>query len=86
MTSNANKTTKTKWKLVTIVGVLALAALIVRLETQKSVLAEGAQITFQSPAQAGTALAKAAQSKNQPALSRILGPEAKGIDLDAADG
>lgn len=77
MTSNGNKATK--WKLVTIVGVLALAALIVRLETQKSVLAEGAQITFHSPAEAGTALAKAAQSKNQPALSRILGPEAKGI-------
>ena len=78
MESNANKTTK-NWKRV-VIGVLALAALVlamVRLKTKNSAEAENAQITFQSSDKAGTALAKAAKSGDEAALAEILGVDTK---------
>ena len=76
MKSNANKATK--WKRVMIVGVLAFAALIVTLETQKSVPAEGAQTTFQSPAEPAPRWSR----QRRATMSRLiadLGPDAKVI-------
>jgi hypothetical protein len=78
MESNRNKTMK-KWKQV-VVGVLAIAALalvIVRLETKNSAQARDAQIAFQSPAEAGAALVKAAKSGDEDTLARILGVDTK---------
>jgi hypothetical protein len=78
MESNANKTTK-KWKRV-VIGVLALAAValvVIQLRTGKSALADNTQMTFPSSAEAGAALAKAAKSGNETALSEILGVDAK---------
>lgn len=78
MESNANKTAK--WKQVAFVGVLALAAiaiLVVKLGTKNSPLAQEPQMTFQSPAEAGTALAKAAKTADEETLAHILGMETK---------
>jgi len=85
MESNAKKTTK-KWKQVGI-GVLALAALVLvtlRLETENSARAWNTQITFQSPADAGAALAKAAKSGDETALVEMLGIDTK-VLLSAGD-
>lgn len=85
MESNAKKTTK-KWKQVAI-GVLALAALVLvtlRLETENSARAWNAQIMFQSPADAGAALAKAAKSGDEASLVEILGIDTK-VLLSAGD-
>ncbi|MGD0414659.1 MAG: DUF2950 family protein [Terriglobales bacterium] len=78
MESNANKTTK-KWKRV-VIGVLALAALVLvmaRLKTKNSAEAGDAQIRFQSSAEAGAALAKAARSGDESALAEILGVDTR---------
>ncbi len=85
MESNAKKTTK-RWKQVAI-GVLALAALVLvtlRLETENSARAWNTQITFQSPADAGAALAKAAKSGDETALVEMLGIDTK-VLLSAGD-
>ncbi|MGA7046725.1 MAG: DUF2950 family protein [Candidatus Sulfotelmatobacter sp.] len=85
MESNPKKTTK-KRKQVAI-GVLALAALVLvtlRLETENSARAWNTQITFQSPADAGAALAKAAKSGDEAALVEILGIDTK-VLLSAGD-
>ncbi|MGC2542454.1 MAG: DUF2950 family protein, partial [Candidatus Sulfotelmatobacter sp.] len=78
MESKAKKTTK-KWKQV-VVGVLALAALVLvtlRLETENSAQAWNTQITFQSPAEAGAALAQAAKSGDEGDLVKVLGVDTK---------
>jgi len=78
MESNANKTAN--WKQVAFVGVLALAAiaiLVVKLGTKNSPLAQEPQMTFQSPAEAGTTLAKAAKTADEETLAHILGMETK---------
>ncbi len=80
MESNTNKTTM--WKKIALVGGLALAALaivVVKLETKNSALAQGAPETFQSPTEAGAALAKAAGNGDEAALAGILGPETKAL-------
>ena len=80
MKSNANKTTK-KWMRV-VIGVLAFAAfalVVVQLKTRNSVSAEGAQITFPSPTEAGAALEKAATSSDETALGKILGVDTKAL-------
>jgi hypothetical protein len=85
MKSNAKKTTK-KWKQV-VVGAVALVALVLvvlRLETKKSARAGDGQITFQSSAEAGTALVNAAKSGDEDKLERILGVDTKAI-LSAGD-
>src|SRR5579863_4969658 len=78
MESNTNKTAK--WKQIALIGVLALAAiimLVVKFEPKISALAQEAQMTFQSPAEASATLAKAARTSNEEALARILGMETK---------
>ena len=78
MKSNANKTTK-KWMRV-VIGVLAFAAfalVVAKLKTRNSVSAEGIQTTFPSSAEAGAALAQAAQSGDESAVAEILGVETK---------
>jgi hypothetical protein len=85
MKSNANNTTK-KWKRV-VFGVLALAAFaltVVQLTTRNSVLAEDAQATFPSSAEAGAALARAAKSGDETAVAEILGLDTK-VLLSAGD-
>jgi|HubBroStandDraft_5_1064220.scaffolds.fasta_scaffold17972_2 hypothetical protein len=85
MKSNANKTTK-KWMQV-VIGVLAFAAfalLVVQLKTRNSVLAEDAQATFPSSAEAGAALARAAKSGDETAVAEILGLDTK-VLLSAGD-
>jgi Protein of unknown function (DUF2950) len=72
-------TNKTSWKKFAFVGVLVLAAmiaLVVKLDPRTSVFAEETQMTFQSPTEAGATLAKAAQSGDESALTKILGQEA----------
>ncbi|HUJ96080.1 MAG TPA: DUF2950 family protein [Terriglobales bacterium] len=69
-------------KRVVLAGMLALAALaiaVLKLETKESALAEGTQTTFQSPAEAGAALAKATVSDDETGLARILGTDAKAM-------
>jgi hypothetical protein len=56
-----------------------------RLETKKSARAHGDQLIFQSPDQAGDALAKAAQSGDEDRLGKILGVDPK-ILLTTRDG
>ena len=77
MESNARKTQK-KWKKV-LAGVLAVAILVlmvVRFETKNSARAQ-AELTFQSPAEAGAALAKAARSANEAEVDKILGADTR---------
>lgn len=78
MESNAKKTTK--WARYVVVGVLALAAfamLGVKLQTNISAFAHNAQTTFDSPDDAGAALAKAAKSDDETGLAEILGINTK---------
>jgi hypothetical protein len=78
MESTANKTAR--WKKVGIAGVLALPAicvLAIKLQTKDSALAEETQMTFQSPVEAGTALAQASKNTDETTLVRILGGDAK---------
>jgi Protein of unknown function (DUF2950) len=77
MESTAHKTQK-KWKKV-LAGILAVAILVlvvVRFETKNSARAR-AELTFQSPAEAGAALAKAARSANEAEVDKILGADTR---------
>jgi hypothetical protein len=82
MKSNANKTRK--WKEVVLVGVLVLAGvgMVVRSVESSNPTVAGAtftQTTFQTPAEAGAALAEAVKTGDQTALSRVLGVETKAL-------
>ena len=65
-----------------------------KLETSKSAFAHNTQITFDSPAEAGGALEKAAKTDNETALAEILGINTKTLlttgdkesDKDAMEG
>jgi len=81
MTSNTNTG---KWKEAILVGLLVLAgiAVVVRSVESSNAIAAAetfAQETFQTPAEAGNALANAAKTGDQTALSKILGVEAKAL-------
>lgn len=74
MNSNTNKTNR--WKQFVVFAAVALATLtiaIVPLKSRNSALTQDTQATFQSPAEAGAALAQAAQSDDQSAVEKILG-------------
>ena len=80
MKSNANKAAK--WTYVVIVGALVIAGLGIagrKVESSNTDTPGGTltPITFSSPAEAGAALAKAAKTSDQTALSQILGVETK---------
>jgi Protein of unknown function (DUF2950) len=82
MESNVNKTNK--WKTVARTAIIAVAVLgiaIVQIETRSSVQAEETQTTFQSPAEAGAALAKASKTAattgDGEALGKIVGVDPK---------
>lgn len=80
MKSNANKSAK--WKQILAIGSLALIGIVVMVRgvQSRSSSTSGeipAQATFQTPAKAGIALAKAAKKDDQAALSQILGVQAK---------
>ena len=80
MESNANKTKK--WKHIARFAVVALAVLaivIVQLKTKNSALAQNAQITFQSPAEAGAALAQATKRDDESTLAKILSVDTKAL-------
>ena len=85
MQSNAKKTTK-KWKQVVVgaVALVAVALVVLRLETNSSARAGDGQETFQSSAEAGAALVNAAKSGDEDKLERILGVDTKAI-LSAGD-
>jgi len=66
------------WKRVAV-GMLAVAVLVlvvVRFETKNSARAQ-AELAFQSPAEAGAALAKAARSANEAEVDKILGADTR---------
>jgi hypothetical protein len=74
MQSKTNQTVK-KWKQV-VAGALVVTLLVLvifRLETKYSTRAQGPQVTFESPADAGTALAKAATNGDEAEVDKILG-------------
>jgi Protein of unknown function (DUF2950) len=80
MESHVIKTVK--WKQIALISGLALASLAavaVKLTTRNSAFAEGAQMTFRSPAEAGAALASGTKAGDEEVLSRILGVEAKSL-------
>jgi hypothetical protein len=82
MTSNANKTSK--WKEFLVVGALVLVAAVFvvrKVDSSNRAAASAAvtQLTFQSPADAATALANAAKTGDQTALARILGAQTKAL-------
>jgi len=79
MESNVNKTWK--WKNVALIAglALALAAGVVGTRTSNWTLTRKSQTTFQSPAEAGAALDKAAKSGDEAALAKILGVDAKAM-------
>ena len=94
MESNASKTVN--WKTASLVvglTVAALAIIFVRLETKNAAFAQGSSTTFQSPSEAGAAVAQAAGRGDGLALTRILGPQVtallstgdKKADKDAMD-
>jgi hypothetical protein len=74
MKPNTNKTRN--WKQAAIIGVLvALGAIVAAARVAESRKPEA--VTFQTPPEAGEALAKAAKAGDQTALSRILGIQTK---------
>src|SRR5208283_1755044 len=80
MESNVNKTTK-KWKQV-VIGVLVLGlfgVLVLRLKTDVSAKAGDVQGTFQTPTDAGAALAEAAKRDDEAALEKLLGVSTKNL-------
>jgi hypothetical protein len=82
MTSNANNTSK--WKEFLVVGALVLVAAVfvvrkVDSSNRSTASAAITQLTFQSPADAATALANAAKTGDQTALGRILGTQTKAL-------
>jgi hypothetical protein len=81
MNTDQNKTNN-KWTGWALAGILALAGLgftVRAVDTGKLALATDAasQMTFQSPAEAATALAQATKNTDENALTRVLGGEAK---------
>jgi hypothetical protein len=80
MESNAKKTTK--WARFAVFGVLALAAiaiLVVKFETKNSAFAHNTQTSFDSPVDAGAALAKALKGDDETAVAEILGIDTKSL-------
>lgn len=78
----SNMQIRKTWKKVALMAVLMLAAitfLVGRLQTNSSVLAGNAQMTFKSPDEAGAALVKAAMNGDAEALVNILGADAKAL-------
>jgi hypothetical protein len=74
MKSNTNKTAKLKQMI--LAGVLPLAAIAMGvIGTTNLAFSQDASTTFQSPAEAGDALVKAAKNHERAALAQILGPE-----------
>jgi len=79
MKSNAGKTRKCR-NAVLIAGLaLAVVAGAVVTRTSNWTLTRKSQTTFQSPAQAGAALAKAAKNGDESTLAKILGADTKAI-------
>ena len=87
MTSNENKTSK--WTGFLVIGALILVAVVfvVRKVDSSNRAASIAQLTFQSPADAATALVNAAKTGDQTSLARVLGAQTKALltsgDTDA---
>jgi len=80
MNSNTNKTNSRKH--IGIFAAVALAILVigvVQLKTTKLALAKDTQMTFQSPSDAGAALAQAVQSGDELAVAQILGLDTKAL-------
>jgi hypothetical protein len=80
MNSNTNKTNSRKQ--IGIFPAVALAILaigVVQLRTTKLALAKDTQMTFQSPSDAGAALAQAVQSGDELAVAQILGLDTKAL-------
>ena len=80
MNSNMKKTNSRKH--IGIFAAVALAVLaigVVQLKTTKLALAKDTQITFQSPSDAGAALAQAVQSGDELAVAQILGLDTKAL-------
>jgi hypothetical protein len=78
MNSNTNKTNSRKQ--IGIFPAVALAILaigVVQLRTTKLALAKDTQMTFQSPSDAGAALAQAVQSGDELAVAKILALDTK---------
>jgi len=76
MTSNTKK--NTNWKQVVIIGVLAVGAIVAKARNVQSSKPEVntktlPPVTFQTPSDAGEALAKAAKAGDETALQRVLG-------------
>ena len=84
MKSNAEKIWK--WKNVVLIAGLALAVVagVVVIGASNWTLTRKSQTTFQSPAEAGAALAKAAKSGDETAVAKILGLDT-GVLLNAGD-
>ncbi len=78
MESNAEKTTKwTRWAVLGVVALAAVTVLVVKLETNRRAFAYNNQTTFESPGDAGAALAKAAKNDDETRLADILGVDSK---------
>ncbi len=79
MNSNANKTNR--WKQIGIFAAVTVAVLMIAIVPVKSrnFALQDTQTTFQSPAEAGAALAQAAQSDDQSAVAKILGVRTKAL-------
>ena len=78
MNSNTNKTNSRKH--IGIFAAVALAILaigVVQLKTTNLAFAKDTQMTFQSPSDAGAALAQAVQSGDELAVAEILGLDTK---------
>lgn len=75
------------WKkasLAILLGMIAVVVVMGRLGTNNSARAYGAQLTFQSPEEAGSALAESAKSGDEQSVGKILGIDPK-ILLNSAD-
>ncbi|MGA3211796.1 MAG: DUF2950 family protein [Terriglobales bacterium] len=80
MELNSKKTAK--WGLPVALGLLALAALwfaMIRFATKQLAQGGDAQITFQSPAEAGAALVKSAKGEDENLFVEILGAKTKAL-------
>jgi len=72
------------WKVIAVVVVVAIVGIGIAvgiLKSRKPAMPGGAESTFQSPDDAGAALAQAAKTADLDALTRILGPDAKVLIL-----
>lgn len=79
MNSNTNKTNR--WKQIGIFAAVTIAVLMIAIVPVKSrnFALQDTQTTFQSPAEAGAALAQAARSDDQSAVAKILGVRTKAL-------